>query len=318
MRKILIVVLLFLCGCEKVSILNTVYISSIGIDFVDGEYIGYFYSPPAKDLGKDTNSDDEATVYKVSDDNLVGLFNHMFNSDPININMFHLKTMILSQNFNDIEVLLDYFRFSSYVSYNFHVFITNDELSEVYKYKSMSNISNLYNFLNSPSLIDYESHGVSKCHFLNFANNYSNKERFNQVPLVKIEKNSIEEDEYQLKIAGYSNLDFIYESSIYKGIDLLCESDKFVSVENNVVLLSNYKIDSKEIDGLFNISISCYKTDVSGELDVEYYINNEIVFYLSKLISNEGNIFFIKQYNYLFNKTLDEKLYKLNINVENL
>ncbi|MFI3251575.1 MAG: hypothetical protein R3Y60_00400 [bacterium] len=312
MKKLLIIFLLFLTGCDKFSILNTVYISSIGIDYVDGEYYGYFYSPPSKDISKDGDSSSEATVYVIKETELSKLFDSMFDSDPVNINMLHLKTMILSNDFNDVEVLLDYFRFSTRVSYNFHVFITNDELSEIYKYKSMSNISNLYNFLNSPSLINYEEHGVSKCHFLSFANNFLNVNRYVNVPVVKIEHNSLNETDFQLKIDGYSNLEFIYLSSEYEGIIYLVNGEKEISHNNEIVLLKNYKVEISSID-IFVINISYTKVKVSSNLDSSAYIENKINQFLYKIIDNEGSLSIIKQYNYLYDKNLKTTEYKINI-----
>ncbi len=308
MKKIILIIsLLFLSGCNKNTILNTVYISSIGIDYVEEEYVCYFYSPPSKDIGKN-NDTNEATVYVVKNKELAYCFNEMFNSAPTNVNMLHLKTMILSDSFKDINVLLDYFKYSTKVSYNFHVFITNDKLEEIYKYKSMSNISNLYNFLNSPSLIDYEEYGISKSYFLSFANNYLTEGRYNMVPLVKIEKTSLNEEEFQLKIKGYSNIEYIYEGKYY-----LSSGAKEVSFNNNISLLVNYKVNYKIIDNIYNINIDFTEVEVSGDLDIKSYLDQEIRSYLNKVIFNENELFFIKQYNYLFNQNLDTTNYILNI-----
>ncbi len=317
MKKFIIILfMLLLTACEKTSILNTVYISSIGIDYVDNEYIGYFYSPPAKDLSKDTSGDDESVVYVVKENELTKLFFTMFDSDPVNVNMLHLKTMILSENFKDVDVLLDYFKYSYKISYNFHVFVTQDDLSEIYKYKSISNISNLYNFLNSPSLIDYDEHGVSKCHFLNFANNYENEYRYNMIPIVKIEKNSLKEDEFQLRIDGYSNLEYIYNGEDYKGICLLYNVDKQISVDNNVVLLNDYNINFKCINNIYILDISFYLVNVSGYLNIKDYIVNELYYYFTTMINNEGSINLIDQYNYLYKQNIDNKTYQININIK--
>lgn len=311
MKKIFIIILLFfLTSCESNSILNTVYISSIGIDYIEEEYVCYFYSPPSKDIGKN-NDTNEATVYVIKNKELANCFNEMFNSAPTTINILHLKTMILSSNFNDINILLDYFKFSDKISYNFHVFISNDQLEEIYKYKSMSNISNLYNFLNSPSLIDYEEYGISKSHFLAFANNYLNEYRYNMVPLVKIENTSLNEDEFQLKIKGYSNTTFIYEQEYY-----LSSVDKEISYDNNITLLSNYNVNFKVINNVFNINISYNEVVVSGNLNVKEYLFNEINDYLEEVILNEGSIFLISQYNYLYSNNLDTKQYIINIKGE--
>ncbi len=313
MKYFIILFILLLSGCEKNSILNTVYISSIGLDYVDGEYIGYFYSPPTKDLGKQDNSDDTSTVFVITDNQLVNVFDQMFDSAVTNINMHHLKTMILSDEFKDVDILLNYFKYSTEVSYNFHVFITDDDLNEVYKYKSMGNINNLYNFLNSPSLIDYSEHGVERCHFLNFANNYLNEYRYLIVPLVKIEKNSLEEDEFQLKISGYSNIENIYYSDEYKGLTFLYSSDKEVSVNNEIVLLSNYNVTFNSSDNIYNINIKYKKTNIFGSLDIENYITNELNKYLNYVVFLESDIYLIKQYNYLYNKNLDTNKYIINI-----
>ncbi len=314
MKKLFIIILLcFISGCEKESILNTVYISSIGIDYIEGEYIGYFYSPPAKDIGKNNDSNDEACVYVIKDKELGNVFDKLFDSDPVYINILHLKTMILSDNFKDINVLLNYFKYSTKVSYNFHVFITNDNLSDIYKYKSMSNVSNLYNFLNSPSLIEYEEHGITKCHFLNFANNYLNDKRYDIVPLVKIEKNSLKDDEFQLKIDGYSNTNNIYQSSVYKGINFLFNSNKEISLDNNISLLSNYKVKYSASNNIFNIDISYNEYKVSGDLDSNEFVISHINEYLEEVLSNEGSIYLIEQYNYLYKKNLDTNKYVVNI-----
>lgn len=314
MKKIVIIAfIILLSGCEKMSILNTVYISSIGIDYVDDEFVGYFYSPPTRDIGKDNNSDDDATVYILKEKELSNLFDNMFDSNPANINMHHLKSMILSDDFIDIDLLLDYFKYSTKVSYNFHVFITEDQLSDIYKYKSMSNISNLYNFINSPSLIDYEEHGITKCHFLNFADNYLNEYRYNMIPLVEIEYNSIKEEEFQLKLAGYSNTEYIYRNDDYSGIKFLFSSDKEVSSNNEVVLLYDYDISYNKYNDIFTISIEYKKKNISGNLNIKEYILNELEMYFKKVIEQENSIYLIDQYNYLYNKNLNNKNYGISI-----
>lgn len=307
MKKILLLIsVLCLCGCEKTSILNTVYISSIGIDYVEDQYVCYFYSPPAKDLGKNSDTDD-STVYVIRDKELSYCFNEMFDSKPSNINMLHLKTMILSDNFKDINILLDYFKYSENVSYNFHVFITDDDLSLVYTYKSMSNISNLYNFLNSPSLIDYSEYGISKSHFLAFANNYSNEYRYNMVPLVRVVNSSLNDD-FQLKIKGYSNTNYIYDEKYY-----LSNGEKEISINNNISFLSNYNVTFHVTEDIYNINISFKEVKVSGDLDVKSYLYEVVDEYLSEVLLNEGSLFLIDQYNYLYNKNISNINYIINI-----
>ncbi len=314
MKKIYIFFIIFiLSSCEKTSILNTVYISSIGIDYIEEEYIGYFYSPPAKDLGKNSDSDNESTVYVIKDKEFANIFLRIFETDPANINMFHLKTMIISDNFKDIDLLLDYFKFCNKISYNFHVFISDDDLAEVYTYKSMSNISNLYNFLNSPSLIDYAEHGVDKCTFLNFANNYTSKYRYNFIPVVTIEKNSLDEEGFQLRIQGYSNTNFIYKTNDFPAILFLSSNNKYITVNNELVFLSDYQININSKNNLYNIEILYKKTNVSNNLNIKEYIIEEIDYYFETVIINESSIYLIEQYNYLYNKNISTTTYNLLI-----
>ncbi len=313
MKKLIILVILLLSGCSSRSILNTVYISSIGIEYIDNEYIGYFYAPPTKDISKDQSTDDESIVFTIKDGELVNIFNKIYSISPTNVNLMHLKTMILSNTFTDYDGLLNYFKYSTKVSYNFHVLSTDESLDEVYSYKNESNISNLYNIFNSPSLIDYKSAGVSKCHFIKFANDYTNKYRYNHIPYIKIVNNA---EEFDLQVSGYTSNSTIYDSDTFIGIDLLTNTNKEISHNNNVILLYDYKLKYEIIDNVYNFNISFIKKDVTGIVDIKDYIVSNLEVYLDTLIQEEGSLYMVNQYNYLYNKNVNNDTYKINITIK--
>lgn len=51
MKKLIILLVFLLTGCSSSSITDSVYIASVGLDYEDNEYKGYFYLPSSVDVG---------------------------------------------------------------------------------------------------------------------------------------------------------------------------------------------------------------------------------------------------------------------------
>lgn len=304
MKKIFLLFMLCFClfGCEQMQIANSIYVSSIGFDYVNGNYIGYFYIPPTRDIAKNDSSDSTSTIGKIEGDSIAQLFDKIKVSVTSNVNFNHLKTMIFTNDFlkDDICInnLLDYISLSQGVSYNFYCFGTTDELSEVYSYTNPTEISDLYSIINTPNMLDYDYYGIDSVHFLNFANDFDNIDRVSLLPMIKqVELYTASNEVYNtLDIVGYFNL---YSDNIFydEGIKYLSNYDRDVTVGETLSKLSNYSVSVKVIDDVFTFYIT-YEKLISNDSDVSSFIENSIVSYLDNLLITDGYIHYINTYNY--------------------
>ena len=325
MKKIFILICLFLClsicGCNT-SINSSVYISSIGFEVKDDKVVVYFLSNPHTDITR--SGDDkqrEAQYLKIEADSIYEAFTNAKQSLLSPLNFLHIKTVIFTEEcFNSkyIEDFLIFIKSIRFVSYNFYVFATISKIEDIYKFKNPEQISYQYSILSSPDLLEYSDFGVEKLHFLDFANDYYNRNRYLHIPLIVI--NDSWNENLTLEVDGFLCYGLpisLYRNSEYEGMLYLYDKNSILFHDDqNVYRITNYRVNQYERNNRFVFSILYENIVVFGDGNREEFeqkLLNEIKKYLDSYTSKQNGLYLIEMYNYLNTKELDVYNYEVEI-----
>lgn len=323
MKKILIVLNIFLCyflfGCNT-SVNSSIYISSMGFEVIDGQLVTYFLSNPLADISRNKDEKDNNNQYvKVESKSIFEAFRDAEKSLLSPLNFRHIKTAILSKEFIEskyLEEFLIYLKSVRIISYNFYVFSTISKIEDIYKFSNPEQISYQYSLLSSPDLLDYRSYGVEKVHFLDFANDYYNKNRYLHIPLIVTNKNWL--DKITLQVDGYLCLNDnvnLYQTTVYEGMLYLYSHNSILFHDDeDVYRISNYKIEKTYQDNTFNLRIQYDDLIIFGNgsrKEFEEKLVLKIKKYLDDYIQNQNGLYLIEFYNYLNKESLNVYNYEI-------
>ena len=325
MRKLLILIvisLMFLVSGCNTSINSSVYISSIGFDVKDDKLVAYFLSNPLTDISRSSeDKKTEAQYIQVETSSVYEAFMMAEESLLLPLNFLHVKTVIFTEECLNSKYVLDFLVFIKsvrFISYNFYVFSTMSKIEEIYKFKNPEQVSFQYSLISSPDLLDYKEYGIEKLHFLDFANDYYNKNRYLHIPLVNV--NEVWNENVTLKVEGFICLDSktsVYMNSIFKGMLYLYDRNSLLFYDGiNVYRITNYRVNNYEKNGKFVFSILYEDVSVFGDgskKEFEEKLVLEIKKYLDAYASNQNGLYLIEFYNYLNTKNLDVFNYEIEI-----
>ena len=325
MKKTLILLCLFLCfsiGSCNTSINSSVYISSIGFEVKDDKVVAYFLSNPHTDITR--SGDDkqkEAQFIKIESNSIYEAFNNAKQSLLSPLNFLHIKTVIFTEEcFNSkyIEDFLIFIKSIRFVSYNFYVFATISKIEDIFKFKNPEQISYQYSILSSPDLLEYSDFGVEKLHFLDFANDYYNRNRYLHIPLIVI--NDSWNNNLTLEVDGFLCYGLpisLYRNSEYQGMLYLYDKNSILFHDDqNVYRITNYRVNQYERNNRFVFSILYEDITVFGNGNREEFeekLLKEIKKYLDSYTSKQNGLYLIEMYNYLNTKSLDVYNYEVEI-----
>lgn len=326
MRKIQIIILflllMFTSGCNT-SINSSVYISSIGFEVnEDGKLVTYFLSNPLTDISRSSeDKTKEAQYIKLTTDSVYDAFLEASQSLLSPLNFLHVKTIIFSEKCFGSKYIMDFFNYIKsvrFISYNFYVFATISKIEDIYKFKNPEQISYQYSILSSPDLLSYSEFGIEKLHFLDFANDYFNPNRYLHIPLIVI--NDSWGKNITLEVDGflcYEEPITLYRNSEYKGMLYLYDKQYvLLHDEEDVYRITNYRVNKYKKNNTFIFSISYEQITIFGEGSRDKFekkLAKEIKKYLDSYITNQDGLYLIKFYNYLNTKSLNVYNYEIEI-----
>lgn len=317
--SIFVINVLTLSGCKYPTISESIYIGSIGIDYVDNNYIVYYYLPSSLDVGSTTSANNDGgyigvvTAYSIEE-----AFNKMILENNVNINFRHISSLILSYNLLsniDLSLLFEYIKYSYIIDINFYIFSTNVDIGNIYNLENPNNESAITSMLLDPQNKMYKYIYAEPIHFLNFCNLYLSN-RVVKLPLITT--NQIWEidskKQYGYYISGVvltsitDTLIILDESLIY-----LKDNDNLTISETISVLLYDYKIKFNFSD-LIKIDISFqYKfLDDSNIEQLTNYISTKVCNLINDYIK-EIDFLNVSYYNNLHNINTD--ITKINIDI---
>ncbi len=255
MRKLLLVILILLSltGCRAANaIYYNLYFASIGIEYENDEYKGYFYLPSSMDLGNDkSNNEQKAEIAKSSGKTLQDVFNNIEASSFLIMNFKHISSLVLHEEIlknNKLDDIISFINSYKEIDKNFFIFTTSDKLEDVYKLKNMNNESLILTTLTEPKISQYIFSSSKPIHYLNFCRDYYNDKT---IDLPYIEAKSIFSEEI--------------DSIICKGVCFINRNNYLIYNSNNTFNYFNDNINMSFYDENINVIIEKYSTNYKYE-----------------------------------------------------
>ena len=325
MKKTVILIALFLTfglfGCNT-AVNSSVYVSSIGFDIEGDKLVAYFLSNPLTDITRNSETEKkDAQFVMVEVNSVYDAFIEAEQSLLIPLNYLHVKTVIFSEKFLNshyVEEFLVFVKSVRFISYNFYVFSTSGKIDEIFQFKNPEQISYQYSLLSSPDLFNYKEHGTEKLHFLDFANDYLNENRYLHIPYLVV--NELWNKNKTLEVSGYICLEdntTKYLNSEFKGMLYLYNFNSVLFHDGaDIYRITNYRIDYYVKNNVFCVLIIYEDVTVFGGGNrsvFEEKLSLEIKKYLDYYISKQDGLYLVEFYNYLNKTNLNVFNYELEI-----
>lgn len=318
---IFIIISILLSSCSTFDISKTLFIASVGIDIIDDKYVGYFYLPLSSDIGSsDSNVNKGQGHYaKTKGKNIYELFYNLENSSSLTINLKHISSIVLNKNLlNDkfIEELLNYIKYSLNIDFNFYIFITKEQLEDIYSFKNPNQESVLNSLLVSTGDAENNYLVTKPIHFLTFVREYYNN-RSIFLPLLDLEEIWNIDSNYEKNFHIQSGI-YYYKNNIKEVIKnhsspyLNSVKSFYDMIEDNVIYFKKYKFKinykKEEINIYYNYQI--YNQKKLKEEDISNLISNRIKDYLKEYENMDP--LNLNYYSYIYNKKLSYENIKIN------
>lgn len=347
MKKISFLLIIFLSifivSCSyKVEVKERIFISSVGLDYdeVTKEFEVIGFSPNlykvSNQLGVSTES--EKSIVRKKAKSIFIAMKKIDESIPLHVDFNHVKSLILSKNFikdkKNIEKILQLFLNSNELHLGVHVFFTEDNILELFNGGLPDDTSLLYNLITNPDSKSLKMGKLYKLLISSLGENFYLKVSNVIFPSIGINKKVWSDDKKSdIKVvcfkglATYNKLGevVIINTEDFFGLNLIENKAEIpIEIEENVYLLTNYKID-KNIDKekcVLNISFNVEKRMVENEENNVVIVKNvvkkieELVIYIK---NNGVDLFRIKEYLYRNHKdyeNFDLKNYEFNYKVK--
>ncbi|MBQ4570215.1 MAG: hypothetical protein IJB21_00810 [Bacilli bacterium] len=215
MKKILLILLLLislLCipyyNNDYIDITHMVNVSSMGINYQNNEFTIYAYvinnyTMSKNDYNTSPNSK-AATIITSSSDTIEDTFFQLYDSVFVKLNFAHIETIVLHENIISseyISVLINYISLNKDFYPKFNVFITNENLNELFNIDYFSDTSSYYNIL-TEYRSEIEHHHTT---FIDLINDFEEINYFIMYPSLKLKENILRDDNIgsSLYIDGY-------------------------------------------------------------------------------------------------------------------
>lgn len=302
--------LFFLTSCDTKNISETLFIASIGIEKVEDEYRGYFYLPLSTDIGKsDTEGIGKGEYATVKGKSIAELFTFIKATTSLSVNFKHVSSIVIkaelfSQEF--LEELFAYIKYSLEIDYNCYIFITEDDLNELYNFQNPNQESVLNSILVSTS----DSKGLflvtKPMHFLELCSKYY-EYRSILVPIVSVEEIWVADESKVNNPYCQSAMYFYRNEKMFvikdENSPYLNElTDFYVKIKEASVCFEHYKakLQFKEriiID--IEFKYQAYLNSITNE-EVKDFITNNVIKYIDKYQNMDP--LDLDYYNKIYNK----------------
>ena len=204
MKKTLLILLLlisFLCipyyNNDYIDITHMVNVSSIGIDYQNNEFVIYAYvinnyTMSKNDYNTSPNSK-AATIITSNSDTIENTFFKLYDSVFVKLNFAHIETIVLHENIMSnkcVSELISYISLNKDFYPKFNIFITNENIKELFNIDYFSDTSSYYNIL-TEYRSEIEHHHTT---FIDLINDFEEINYFVMYPSLKLKENILRDD----------------------------------------------------------------------------------------------------------------------------
>lgn len=213
MKKTILVILIWivvitLVGCGAKEIQSQAYITGIGIDYVDDEFIVYTQGQNFSDIAKQEGT----TSLQQSLPNLIGeakansihaALNELEQNAPLPFYYGHVSTILLSESVikNHLEPVIEFIGQNPFFRYNLWFFGTRENVKEVLTGDSFFNFPSIYTIIHNPDQLMKSNFIIPIKEYNQFISSYYQPTGTFIIPSLSINDTNFSEEDKKNKIA---------------------------------------------------------------------------------------------------------------------
>jgi spore germination protein KC len=255
MRKFLLLIviscqLLILSGCWGFKeIQSQTFVTGIGLDFSEGEFILYAQALNFANVARQEGSASLQQPIPIfigiaKGKSIQEAFSKLEQRTALPLYYGHVETILLSETVIEkkMKSVVEYLGQNHFVRYNCWLFGTKHDIKEIFLSESFFNFPSLYTIIHNPDQVTERNFIIPIEKYNNFISKYYQPVGSYIIPAIKIEKENFSEGNKSKKIASV-NGGFIISQKQYKGWvnnkDLI--GVKWLSKEATTIPLSLFK-----------------------------------------------------------------------------
>ena len=336
MKKIILLLTLLLSGCARIKIQDYLYPISIGLDYINNEYIIYYQIVSYSKISMIENessidSNYETVIMKGKGKSIYEALKDINYLTKNSISRTHIRSFIVSKNLieNNSKYLSDikYFFDINYLRSNINIF-TTESILDIYKASKIIDNTPYSNEINHPHYYEY----IKPNNYLNFLKNVFDN-RVSYLPYITINKDDssyIGQGELKENIiveidgAYFINLDkyhYLNNDSLKGNYYLFNRENIGIEVNNAYMNAKKLKFNIKYSDNIiFDIKIinsNFYLNDLSIDTAKELFIDKikKDIDYTYTLSIDKIDIFNLNDYK---NKLNLNSNYEVKVTFKNI
>ncbi len=303
--KLLIILIIFsllsfpMFNNDYIDITHMVSLSSIGISYEENKINIHSYVINNTSMSKTdyntSSSNNNSIIIKTTNDTFQEAFFDLMNSTALVVDFSHIETLILHTSvFNEqlIKELTNYIVNQKKFYPKFNVYVTNENLNEIYNINFLNDTSSYYTLLTEYKS-DIEYH---KTTFIDLTNDFYEDNFFIMYPSIKLNKNILSNNETKTSISidGYYYFDKDIKKIQFNELPLLyflySTNDVIFKITNENYYLSNYSLRTFK---LYNKLYLLYYIKSTYQDDLKFIIKDLII-----SLYNEGiDVYNLNYYN---------------------
>lgn len=303
--KLLIILIIFsllsfpMFNNDYIDITHMVSLSSIGISYEENKINIHSYVINNTSMSKTdyntSSSNNNSIIIKTTNNTFEEAFFDLMNSTALVVDFSHIETLILHTSvFNEqlIKELINYIVNQKKFYPKFNVYVTNENLNEIYNINFLNDTSSYYTLLTEYKS-DIEYH---KTTFIDLTNDFYEDNFFIMYPSIKLNKNILSNNETKTSISidGYYYFDKDIKKIQFNELPLLyflySTNDVIFKITNENYYLSNYSLRTFK---LHNKLYLLYYIKSTYQDDLKFIIKDLII-----SLYNEGiDVYNLNYYN---------------------
>jgi len=228
MKKTLLViiiwsVLFYLVGCGAKEIQSQTYITGIGIDYKDGEFIVYTQAQNFANIAKQegTTSLQQSVPMLVGEakaKSIHSALNTLEQNSALPFYYGHVNTILLSENVikDKMKSVIEFIGQNPFLRYNIWFFGTRENVKEILLAESFFNFPSIYTILHNPKSLTQNTFFIPIEEYNEFISYYYQPIGSFLIPSISLNDTNFSEDEKQKKISTV-NGGFAVSQQQFKG-----------------------------------------------------------------------------------------------------
>lgn len=307
---ILIFIISFLCipyyNNDYIDITHMINVSSVGLEKNNNTFLVYAYVIDNYTMSKSdfntSSTSTPSTIISSSGNTIEQAFFNLYDSVFVNLNFSHIETLVLQNNFisnNNINELINFISTHNDFFPKFNIFITEENIKDVFNIKYFSDTSSYYNILTEYKS-EIEHHPTT---FIDLVNDFLEPNYFILYPSLKLNDNIIKSEKKgnSLFIDGY----YYYDTGMLYKMNFSNYPLLYLLYSTNDI---SFEINNQQYF-LYGYSLKTFR--LKNKLFILFYSKSNYKYSLKKIV--------LENIINLYNKNVDVyNLKYFNIDLNNI